>query len=142
MGRLQVMKFGGTSVGDASCIARAAEIVTQAGRKNGCVVVVSAMSGVTNRLIEAAKNAQTGKAAEATAILEALKNQHETALVRLIHSEEGRGRIRSKMEEVLAEGRRLCEGTALLRAADAARARRDFQLGRAAFRASDRGGDP
>ena len=95
--KLQVMKFGGTSVGDASCIARAAEIVTQAVRNNGCVVVVSAMSGVTNRLIEAAKNAQTAKAPEALAILEALKNQHEAALLPLIPSEEERGRVRQKM---------------------------------------------
>src|SRR3989442_6711592 len=113
--KLQVMKFGGTSVGDAFCIARTAQIVAKAARENGCVVVVSAMSGVTNRLIEAAKNAQTAKPPEARVILEALKNQHEAALVRLIDSEEERGRIRPKMEEVLAEGRRLCEGTALLR---------------------------
>ena len=113
--QLQVMKFGGTSVGDASCIARTAQIVAKAARENGCVVVVSAMSGVTNRLIEAAKNAQTAKAPGARAILEALRDEHEAALVHLIRSEEERGRIRLKMEEVLAEGRRLCEGTALLR---------------------------
>src|SRR5437899_4160432 len=113
--KLQVMKFGGTSVGDAFCIARTAQIVAKAARENGCVVVVSAMSGVTNRLIEAAKNAQTAKPPEARVILEALKNEHEAALLGLIHSEQERGRIRPKMEEVLAEGRRLCEGTALLR---------------------------
>src|SRR5712691_7900774 len=41
--RLQVMKFGGTSVGDASCMARAAQIIAQAARENRCVAVVSAM---------------------------------------------------------------------------------------------------
>jgi aspartokinase len=56
---LQVMKFGGTSVGDATCIARTAQIVAKAARENPCVVVVSAMSGVTNRLIEAARKAAT-----------------------------------------------------------------------------------
>jgi aspartokinase len=56
--RLQVMKFGGTSVGDASCIARAAKIIADGARQGGCVAVVSAMSGVTNRLIDAAKKAQ------------------------------------------------------------------------------------
>src|SRR5947208_3981162 len=113
--RLQVMKFGGTSVGDASCIARAAQIIAQAAKEGGCVAVVSAMSGVTNRLIEAAKKAEAGDAREAAAVLDALRQQHETALTSLIQCEEERARIRQRMEEVLAEGRRLCEGTALLR---------------------------
>src|SRR5437867_12176102 len=113
--RLQVMKFGGTSVGDASCIARTAQIVAQAARENGCVAVVSAMSGVTNRLVEAVKNAQAGNNGGAAAVVDALRGQHEAALTSLIQHEEERARIRQKMEEVLAEGRRLCEGTALLR---------------------------
>ena len=113
--RLQVMKFGGTSVGDASCIARTAQIVAQAARENGCVAVVSAMSGVTNRLVEAAKNAQAGNNGGAAAVVDALRGQHEAALTSLIQREEERARIRQKMEDVLAEGRRLCEGTALLR---------------------------
>ena len=53
--KLQVMKFGGTSVGDAACMARTAQIIAAAARKNSCIVVVSAMSGVTNRLVEAAQ---------------------------------------------------------------------------------------
>src|SRR5690242_4216767 len=113
--RLQVMKFGGTSVGDASCIGRTAQIIAKAAKECRCVTVVSAMSGVTNRLIEAAKRAQAGDAADAKAILDALRRQHETALTDLIRHEEERACIRRRMEEVFAEGRRLCEGTALLR---------------------------
>src|SRR5436189_356977 len=113
--RLQVMKFGGTSVGDAVCIARTAQIIAKAAKENACVAVVSAMSGVTNRLIEAAKKAQAGDAREATAMLDALRQQHETALTSLVPREDKRARIRQQMEEVFAEGRRLCEGTALLR---------------------------
>lgn len=113
--RLQVMKFGGTSVGDASCIARTTQIVACAAKENTCVVVVSAMSGVTNRLIEAAKTAQAGMAADAAAILDALREQHEVALKSLIAHEEERARIEQCMAAVFAEGRRLCDGTALLR---------------------------
>src|SRR5215467_1410028 len=113
--RLQVMKFGGTSVGDASCIARAAKITVDAAKEYRCVAVVSAMSGVTNRLIEAANHAQAGSAVEALAVLEALRKQHETALISLIPQEKERERFRGKLDGVLAEGRRLCEGTALLR---------------------------
>jgi aspartokinase/homoserine dehydrogenase 1 len=113
--RLQVMKFGGTSVGDASCIARTAQIIAQAARESGCVAVVSAMSGVTNRLIEAAKAAEAGNAVEAEAILDGLEKQHETALLNLLPDEQKRAQLRQKLELVLAEGSRLCEGTALLR---------------------------
>src|SRR6202171_5444572 len=58
--KMQVMKFGGTSVGDASCIARAEQIVAKAARENAVAVVVSAMSGVTNRLVAAAHRAGSG----------------------------------------------------------------------------------
>src|SRR6516162_5523849 len=113
--RLQVMKFGGTSVGDASCITRAAKIIVNAAKEFRCVAVVSAMSGVTNRLIEAANHARAGNAGEAAAILESLRKQHETALSSLVRQEEERQPIRQRLQEVLSEGRRLCEGTALLR---------------------------
>lgn len=113
--RLQVMKFGGTSVGDASCIARAAKIIVDAAREYRCVAVVSAMSGVTNRLIEAANQARAGNGAEALAALEGLRKLHETTLTSLVPREKERGCTREKLDEVLAEGRRLCEGTSLLR---------------------------
>ncbi|WP_395776400.1 aspartate kinase [Aquidulcibacter sp.] len=60
MSRL-VMKFGGTSVGDVERIRRVARLVSaerQAGR--GIAVVVSAMSGETNRLVELSRQAGEG----------------------------------------------------------------------------------
>jgi aspartate kinase len=104
--KLQVMKFGGTSVGDASCIARTAQIIAKAARQNSCVAVVSAMSGVTNRLIEAAKRASSGDGNQGAALFDALRMQHHDALKTLVHDE---------LDEGFAEGRRLIEGTALLR---------------------------
>ena len=113
--RLQVMKFGGTSVGNAECIARTAQIIAKGAREGRCVAVVSAMSGVTNKLIEAAKTAQAGDAQGATAITDALRTQHEKTLRELVRDETERERVRQKLEAVLVEGRRFCEGTALLR---------------------------
>jgi aspartokinase/homoserine dehydrogenase 1 len=113
--KLQVMKFGGTSVGDAVCIARAAEIIAQSARAGHCVAVVSAMSGVTNRLIEAANQAQAGNGAVALATLDALKTQHDSTLQVLLRDENSRAAVRGRLQEVLLEGRRLCDGTALLR---------------------------
>jgi aspartate kinase len=109
------MKFGGTSVGDASCIARAAQIIVDAHKAHPCVAVVSAMSGVTNKLIEAAHLAQAGNAQGAAEILEKIRQQHETALVALIKDSPAQASLRATLEKIFAEGRRLCEGTALLR---------------------------
>ena len=81
---LRVMKFGGTSVGDAACIARAAAIVKSAASQGSVVVVVSAMSGVTNRLIDAAHHAEAGEAEFATKLVAELRNQHTKALETLI----------------------------------------------------------
>src|SRR6266478_2329784 len=112
---LQVMKFGGTSVGDAACIARAAQIITEAARGGKCVAVVSAMSGVTNRLIEAAKTAQSGNAQAALAILDELAAKHQGTLESVVKNQSERANVCEKMKQVFAEGRRFCEGTALLR---------------------------
>jgi len=108
------MKFGGTSVGDASCIARVAEIVAKASRVGPLVVVVSAMSGVTNRLIEAATCSETGDRERAAELLEALREQHFEALKILIQNPETRNLIALGIEELLREAQRLCEGTALI----------------------------
>src|SRR4029434_10978338 len=58
---LLVRKFGGTSVGSAERVARAAELALQsAAAGHQVVVVTSAMSGVTNRLIQEAERAARG----------------------------------------------------------------------------------
>jgi len=113
--RLQVMKFGGTSVGNAECIARAAQIIAKGAKEGRCVAVVSAMSGVTNKLIEAARLAQAGSAAGATGIIETLRTQHETALQQLVKNDKERDLVRQRLDAVFSEGRRFCEGAALLR---------------------------
>ena len=112
--RIQVMKFGGTSVGDAACIARAAQIIAAASRASACVAVVSAMSGVTNRLIAAARRAETGDQTAGPEIVAALCAQHEDALKTLVRDETARQAVSEQLKAVFQEGRRLFEGTALL----------------------------
>src|SRR5262245_53212868 len=56
-----IMKFGGTSVGSAERIAQVVEIVrSQIKQGNQVVVVLSAMSGVTNTLLGALKESANG----------------------------------------------------------------------------------
>ena len=115
MQTLQVMKFGGTSVGDAECIGRTAQIIAKTAKEKACVVVVSAMSGVTNTLIAAAKKAATGEAGEGEGLVNAVRAQHAAATEKLINDGEVRKRVAVKLDGVLSEARRLCDGTGLLR---------------------------
>lgn len=75
-----VMKFGGTSVADADAIGRLGTIVAreQQARRSGSspVVVVSALAKVTDRLIAAARLAETGEGAGAAAALRELVDRH------------------------------------------------------------------
>ncbi|HEV7860247.1 MAG TPA: aspartate kinase [Pyrinomonadaceae bacterium] len=113
--KLQVMKFGGTSVGDATCLRRAAQIVADAAREWRVVAVVSAMSGVTTRLIETARRASKGDLSAAQEIADALASQHMTALEKLVADSERRARLVSEMESIIGEVSAFCHGSALLR---------------------------
>jgi aspartokinase/homoserine dehydrogenase 1 len=112
---LHIMKFGGTSVGDASAILKVVEIIREASCDSALVVVVSAMGGVTNQLIEAATQAQAGNRQTVETILEHLRRRHDAAVSVLIHSVPARSRLNRHMEQIFREGERLCQGTALLR---------------------------
>jgi aspartokinase/homoserine dehydrogenase 1 len=105
---LRVMKFGGTSVGDASCIQRVVEIVRAAALESDVVVVVSAMSGVTNRLVEAADQAEAGNREAVATIFEELRQRHETAASVLISSDEKRQTIVQTILARVQYGERLC----------------------------------
>ena len=56
MNEIIVQKFGGTSVGSVERIDAVAEIIKKASQSNRIVVVVSAMAGETNKLVNLAKN--------------------------------------------------------------------------------------
>jgi aspartate kinase len=56
-----VMKFGGTSVGSATALQNVIRIAQKARNQgNEIVLVVSAMSGVTDLLLRSARSAETG----------------------------------------------------------------------------------
>ncbi len=113
--RLQVMKFGGTSVGDADCISRAAKIIISATRESSVIAVVSAVSGVTNRLIAAAERAATGDENASIEIKATLTEQHTAALNVLIKDEAARSQLATELKQIIEEVEARCRGTALLR---------------------------
>ena len=109
------MKFGGTSVSDAACLRRAAEIIQSAAARGPVVVVVSAMSGITNRLVEAARRAEAGEREFLPELLAELRRQHDSALAELVRNAASRASVTEAWTEVLAELERLLQGIALLR---------------------------
>jgi len=53
--KIVVLKFGGTSVGSISRIQKVAEIIKKYSKKYKVIVLSSAMSGTTNKLINLSK---------------------------------------------------------------------------------------
>jgi len=78
-----VVKFGGTSVGDADAIRRAASIVASR-RERQPIVVVSAMAGVTNALLAIAEQSSRGQLIGAIRSVEALRERHMAEAERLL----------------------------------------------------------
>src|ERR1041385_5169419 len=110
-----VMKFGGTSVGDAQCFRRVKDLVAQAARDRApVVVVVSAMSTVTETLLEAARRAVAGNPQGVAEKLDYLEQKHLKTADELFTGSQ-RQAAHKAVSEIVAEFRRICSGMELLR---------------------------
>lgn len=78
-----VIKFGGTSVGDAERVANAIDIVAER-RELKPVVVVSALAGVTNDLVAASEAACTKQPRRVAEIVADIRSRHEDVALRLV----------------------------------------------------------
>jgi aspartate kinase len=74
---LSVHKFGGTSLGSAERVLAAARLLKKAASGGPVVAVASAMGGVTDVLLSAARDAERGRIRKARAAVEALRQRHE-----------------------------------------------------------------
>jgi aspartate kinase len=83
--------------------------------KTPVVVVVSAMSGVTNRLVAAAQQAAEGKPNVAENLSVALREQHFTAAEVLVANEASYSELVVDLERIINEVASLCQGISLLR---------------------------
>ena len=77
---MKVMKFGGTSIGSGRRILHVAKIIRDYSEKDRVVIVVSAMSGVTDKLIDVFKMFQKGQHSEGLINLGQLYEKHVLAL--------------------------------------------------------------
>ncbi len=109
---LIIHKFGGTSVKDAERIAAVAEILTQVEHRP--VVVVSAMSGVTNQLIAGARAAAEGRDTVYREIKAGLLTRHLGAVDALLTQSRERLEVGGFVEDRLHELERLYRSIAVL----------------------------
>ncbi len=114
MGTL-VMKFGGTSVGSAPAIRGAAEIVRKArAHWPRIVVVASAMSGVTDALLQGAHTAANGDRSTFRALAQELRARHFAALEELVPQPEQAAVARATIEVYVNEFESLCHAVNVL----------------------------
>jgi bifunctional aspartokinase / homoserine dehydrogenase 1 len=76
---VKVLKFGGSSLADGARIKDVADVVSQAAGSERIAVVLSAMKGVTDMLITAARDAEEGGEAF-KAVLETIRGKHFDAV--------------------------------------------------------------
>src|SRR5437868_8407477 len=111
---LIVMKFGGTSVGDADRIRQAASIVKEhAQRGNQVVVVVSALSKVTDLILKVLDAARMGNAKEVNAGLQQLGKRHQQVLSDLFQGESLKS-VTAEVNVTLERLREFCSALMLL----------------------------
>ncbi|HET9181682.1 MAG TPA: aspartate kinase [Candidatus Angelobacter sp.] len=85
---LIVMKFGGTSVGDASRFRQCAAIVSEAAQNQRIVVVVSAMAGVTDLIFKTIDAARRGESAITQTSLHKFESVHRELIEQLFAPED------------------------------------------------------
>jgi len=88
---MKVLKFGGTSVGSIANIQKVKEIIHDGEPK---IVVLSAMSGSTNKLVELSQLIKSNQIEESQAIINQLEQKYLAAVSGLIESEERKETIK------------------------------------------------
>ncbi len=111
---MRVLKFGGTSVGSTDAFARVADIVRKAHEEDKVVVVTSAMSGVTDALIRAAKAAAAGDETPYRDTRNELLVKHQIVAGQLIEDGMERAAISRLLDDKLREFERLCQSIYVL----------------------------
>ena len=105
---MKVLKFGGTSVGSAANIKRVKDIVLK--QNDDVIVVVSALGGITDKILSAANNAASGTGDFHTE-LKQIREKHDETIQELFN---GSGSIKYIVEELLDELEQILTGITLV----------------------------
>lgn len=110
-----VMKFGGTSVGSADALDRVAQIMREARDEwPRLVVVISAMAGVTDLLLDCAARSARGELECLAPAEKALREKHTAAAEALIHDEALRLAALQQIDALILSLMDLCKAMAAI----------------------------
>ncbi len=112
------MKFGGTSMGSADAIGKAAAIVSdQVDKGDRVLTVVSAMSGTTDTLLTMARTAANGSSTAHIVSIETMRNRHHNAAHKLVTDRLQQALLIQDMNSLFDDLTSLCYSLAVLREA-------------------------
>ena len=107
---MKVLKFGGTSVGSAENIQKVKEILI--GQDDDVIVVVSALGGITDKILSAAKMAAIGTGYFQAELTEINTRHFET--IETLFDGEKRSEVKEKVQALLEELERIVHGVSLI----------------------------
>ncbi len=113
MGKILVMKFGGTSMGSADRIRVAAHISAEQQALRPVVTVVSAMSKVTDLLIHSMRKAEAGDQTGLDANIDQLRRRHCDACRELLPANRHEAAL-AGIDKILSDFSRLAKGMMML----------------------------
>lgn len=108
---MKVMKFGGTSVGSPESLHLVKNIIES--QEETVIVVVSALDGVTDRLLLAADFALNSNSGYKT-LLDEMIARHRNMIAKVISSEEIRREVTEKTEQLFEELQNILRGVFLI----------------------------
>jgi aspartokinase/homoserine dehydrogenase 1 len=108
-----VHKFGGASLADANAVFAAVEIARS--QAPGAVIVVSALAGVTDALLEGARRAADGDEKTLRTTAAELRQRHRAIVTRLLPSSQERRALLARVDASMAELDALAHGLSVLR---------------------------
>lgn len=112
---LIVMKFGGTSVGSVPALQKLIEIIRRSHEQGQqLVAVVSAMSGVTDLLLNAARQAEKGDETAAHEARAKIEQKHAEATLHFLGHTPERAAVLAEINALLNEFESLCHGIRVL----------------------------
>jgi aspartate kinase len=112
--RLIVMKFGGTSVGNAERFRQCATIVSEAAKHDRIVVVVSAMAGVTDLVFKTIEAARHGDSSATHAGLQKFEDVHGQLIANLFEARH-HAAANDYLADVFAQLQNACHALSALR---------------------------
>jgi aspartate kinase len=107
------MKFGGTSVGSAARMKVSAGLAMEAAKTRPVAIVVSAMSKITDLLLDTMKHAEVADRTGIESNIATLRKRHHDALIELLPAER-RGNLQAQLDWLVDEFERIVSGMLML----------------------------